>query len=171
MGLEGNVHQGLHGEAFVYALACAAGLCSAKPFPDFDGVDWQIGHPGPRGTRRSPKIEVQVKTWSNPVEKDGHWQYRLRAPHYNSLAGSNLQVPRFLALVIVPQRRADYARCDAESMRLSRAGYWLSLADREEIPEGDDPTRTVAVAVPKRQLLTVETLSALVDGDLTAATI
>ena len=55
-------HQGLHGEGYIFALACAAGLLASRPILDVDGVDWMIGSPGPLGTARSPKIEVQVKT-------------------------------------------------------------------------------------------------------------
>ncbi|BCB87390.1 hypothetical protein Psuf_047030 [Phytohabitans suffuscus] len=59
---------------------------------DLDGVDWQIAHPGPRGTARSPKIELQVKSWSNPVLKDGAYRYRLSVDHYNKIAGAGFQV-------------------------------------------------------------------------------
>ncbi|GAA4697846.1 DUF4365 domain-containing protein [Phytohabitans rumicis] len=171
MPLENRVHQGLHGEAFIYALASAAGLCSARPAPDYDGIDWQIAHPGPKGALRSPKIELQVKTCSAPVERDDCWRYRLLVRHYNLLAGPGFQVPRHLALVIVPESAEHYAHCGPESMLLSHAGYWLSLADHEVLPEDDESPKTVAILVPKRNLLTVETLSALVSGDLKGATI
>ncbi|WP_436523768.1 hypothetical protein [Actinoplanes sp. HUAS TT8] len=59
-----NVHQGLHGEGFIQALACAGGFTTARANLDIDGVDLQIASAGPRGTVRSPKIEVQVKSVS-----------------------------------------------------------------------------------------------------------
>jgi len=61
-----NVHQGLHGEGFIYALASAGGFVTSRSNLDVDGVDWQIARPGPQGTSRSPKIEIQVKSSSSP---------------------------------------------------------------------------------------------------------
>jgi hypothetical protein len=78
--LNRNVHQGLHGEGFIHALACAAGFTTARMNLDLDGVDWQIAHPGPRGTTRSPKIEMQVKSTSAPLVKDGVIHQRLDDP-------------------------------------------------------------------------------------------
>jgi hypothetical protein len=77
VALNTHVHQGLHGEGFVFALACAAGLNTTKTVLDVEGVDWQVGYPGPRGTVRHPKIEFQVKSWSEPIVKGDHFRYRL----------------------------------------------------------------------------------------------
>jgi hypothetical protein len=75
-------HQGLHGEGYIFAMACTAGLLASRPILDMDGVDWLIGSPGPMGTARSPKIEVQIKTWSRPVSDGDSWGYRLSTPHF-----------------------------------------------------------------------------------------
>jgi hypothetical protein len=137
---------------------------------DLDGVDWQIGHPGPRGRARSPKIEVQVKSTSAPSIKDGVIHHRLDVAHYNHLAGEGFQVPRFLSVVIVPPAAEHYAVCTGENMRLSTAAYWLSLADRETLPTETGGPASVIVKVPLRNLLTVDTLSCLLAGDLGGAT-
>ena len=60
----------------------------------------------------------------------------------------------------VPADPEGYAVCDSACMKLSTAAYWTSLADREPVP--DDGQRTVVVPVPRRNLLTVETLQTLV---------
>ncbi len=169
MALQANVHQGLHGEGFICAMACAAGFTISKMNLDLDGVDWQIAYPGPKGTARSPKIEMQVKSWSNPVLEEGTFKYRLPVQHYNQIAGTGFQLPRFLALVVVPAEAGKYAVCDYESMKLGMAAYWLSLADQEVKPLGENDPKTIAVAVPQRHFLTVDTLSALLSGDLDGA--
>lgn len=160
-----NVHQGLHGEGFVHALACAAGFTTSRMNLDLDGVDWQIAHPGPRGTTRSPKIEIQVKSASAPLVKNGAIHHRIDVAHFNHLAGPGFQIPRFLAVVIVPADVEHYALCSAEHMRLSTAAYWLSLANRETLPTGAGDPKSVVVAVPMRNLLTVDALGRLLDGD------
>ena len=45
-------------------MASSAGYLASRPTLDVDGVDWLVPHPGTLGFVRSPKIEVQVKTWS-----------------------------------------------------------------------------------------------------------
>lgn len=161
-----NVHQGLHGEGFVHALACAGGFTTSRMNLDHDGVDLQVACPGPRGTIRSPKIEFQIKSSSRTEVKGDALHHRLKAKHFNHLAGPGFQVPRFLALVIVPSDVGRYAICTEEVMRLSTAAYWLSLAEQDEVPSGPDERKTVAVRIPRRNLLTVESLSSLLTGDL-----
>jgi len=55
-------------------------------------------------------------------------------------------------------------------MKLGMAAYWLSLADQDVKPAGDDDPKSIEVGVPRRNLLTVETLSALLSGHLDGAT-
>lgn len=103
-GMNSRLHQGHHGEGFVFAMASSAGLLISRPSLDIDGIDWLIGFPGQLGTVRSPKIEVQVKSWS-------------------------------------------------------------TLADRPILPATQNEAKTVVVAVPRSNLLTPDTLKALVAGD------
>lgn len=62
-----------------------------------------IASPGTMGTVRSPKIEVQVKTWSRPADDAESWVYRLKRRHFNALAGPGFIVPRYLIVVFVPE--------------------------------------------------------------------
>lgn len=160
MPLTAQQHQGLHGEGFLFAMASAAGLLASKPSIDVDGIDWLIGHPGPLGTARSPKIEIQVKTWSRPQGDDQAWQYRLARGHFNALAGPGFDLRRYLILVIVPADASAFAVCDADCMKVRHAAYWVSLADRELCPTGPDDPASVAVLVPRRNRLTPDALVA-----------
>jgi hypothetical protein len=94
--LQRNVHQGVHGEGFVFALASAAGLTTSKTLPDVDGIDWQIAYPGPKGTVRSPRIEMQVKSSSNPQVEDNAFKHRLSVKHHNAIAGPGFKYHGFL---------------------------------------------------------------------------
>jgi hypothetical protein len=165
MGMTLRQHQGHHGEGFVFAMASSAGLLISRPSLDIDGVDWLIGFPGQLGTVRSPKMEVQVKSWSVPEGDEDAWAYRMRLRHYNALAGGGFEVRRYLVLVIVPADVAGYATCEHDAMRVSHAAYWTSLADRPVLPGGENDSKTVVVPVPRSNLLTPETLKALVAGD------
>lgn len=165
MTITAQVQQGLHGEGFVFAMACSAGLNVSRPSLDIDGVDWLIGYPGQLGTVRSPKIEVQVKTWSAPSGDSTSLLYRMKVGHHNALAGANFALRRYLILVTVPEVSGEYAICDHEAMRLGHAAYWVSLEKEPILPIGADEARTVVVAVPRANLLTMETLLSLVAGE------
>ncbi|HEX5542357.1 MAG TPA: DUF4365 domain-containing protein [Micromonospora sp.] len=188
MPLTAQQHQGLHGEGFVFAMASAAGLLASRPTIDVDGIDWLIAHPGPLGQLRSPKIEIQVKTWVLPrarlvkptarkrpsasmaaaspvVRSDGAWSYRMAVPHFNQLAGPGFAIRRYLVLVIVPESPGQYALCGFEDMRLGHAAYWVSLADESPMSVGPGEPKTLTVSVPRGNLLTPQTLLALVRGD------
>jgi hypothetical protein len=134
MPLTVQQRQGLHGEGFIFALASAAGLIASKPVLDVDGVDWEIGYPGPIGSCRSPRIDVQVKTWSEPVADGRVWRYRMPVAQFNALAGTGFTVPRYLVLVTVPPESREYATCEPAVMRLRRAAYWTSLAEQDLLP-------------------------------------
>jgi hypothetical protein len=152
-------HQGYFGESFVRVLVSAAGLIAGQQDVDHTGVDFTIDFPGTRGTARFPKIEAQVKSWSSPKGTDAHWHYPMDVNHYNNLAGGGFSVPRYLFLVVVPADVREFAHVDETSMRLSHCGYWASLYD---LPELDPATQQhVTVHVPKRNVLTVNGLRAL----------
>lgn len=159
MGLDPNQHQGLFGESFVRVLASAAGLIVSRPELDADGCDFTISHKGPSGATRHPKIDVQVKSWSQPICSDRHWKYRMRGRHFNELAGTDFALPRFLVLVIVPEDCANYATTRHDVAELKHAAYWLSLQDRQ--PVNGAPEAKIPVDVPVDNLLTVDTLRTL----------
>ncbi|GAA4693950.1 DUF4365 domain-containing protein [Phytohabitans rumicis] len=151
--------QGYFGESFVRVLASAAGLVAGKQDIDVTGVDFSIDFPGSRGTTRYPKIEVQVKSWSNPAGSADAWHYQMTADHFNDLAGPGFQVPRYLFLVIVPADAATYADADQRELRLRHCGYWASLADHTPVDAAQ--RHRVAVHVPRRNRLTVRALRSL----------
>src|SRR5437879_4773062 len=126
MALDPRQHQGHFGENFVRVLAAAAGLVTMRPELDVTGVDLLIGYKGMRGRIRHPLIEVQVKSWARPRAKwaEGHWKYRMNTPHFNDLAGTDFGLPRFLALVIVPDDWRQYAVNKTDLLELRHCAYW-----------------------------------------------
>jgi hypothetical protein len=152
-------HQGYFGECFVRVLAGAAGLIAGQQDIDVTGVDFSFDLPGNRGTTRYPKIEAQVKSWTNPRGDADAWHYPMRARNFNDLAGSGFQVSRYLFLVLVPADQTLFAEVDTEMLRLRHCGYWVSLADRQ--PLDFESQQTTTVYVPRRNVLTVSALREL----------
>jgi hypothetical protein len=93
------------------------------------------------------------------------WAYRLSTRQFNALAGRGFDLRRFLIMVTVPDAASRFAVCDADCMRLHHAAYWVSLADQELLADGPGAPASVAVRVPRRNLLTPTTLRALVAGE------
>lgn len=151
--------QGYFGECFVRVLASAAGLVAGKLDVDVTGVDFSFDFPGSRGTTRYPKIEAQVKSWSHPGGTADMWHYEMTVNHFNELAGTGFGVPRYLFVVVVPVEPTGYAEADVDMLRLRHGGYWVSLANREQIK--GTRQKSITVQVPKCNLLTVATLRAL----------
>lgn len=159
MRFEKHNRQGYFGECFVQALTSAAGLIAGEYKRDFFGVDYVIGWPDERSGVRYPKIEVQVKSWHTPRGDPEYWHYRMKARHYNGLAGGPDQVSRFLFLVIVPVDAGDYAHAEPQALLLRHCAYWASFAGQARIDEQVQQTTTVRV--PKQNLLTVHELQRL----------
>ena len=162
--LDRNNRQGWYGECFARMLAAAAGYGVAKPEPDLAGIDFHIV--GMTEVEDDyPLAKVQVKSWSAPQGDDFAWRYRgLTETQFNVLAGRRT-VPAFLFLIVVPTDARDYAHADAERLHLGYAAYWMSLADKQKFP-APSTERRVTLAVPRKNLLTVESLTALCEGSV-----
>jgi hypothetical protein len=163
--LDRNNHQGWYGECFVQVLAAAAGFGVAKPYPDVAGIDFHIVAADEVGDDYSI-AKVQVKSWSAANGDDIAWHFRLTEKHFNALAGTPA-VPAFLFLIVVPTDKREYASADPRQMSLSHAGYWASLAGRPRIANPSS-TRHVPIVVPRRNLLTVASLTTLLRPDSVA---
>jgi Domain of unknown function (DUF4365) len=162
--LHRNNRQGWYGECFVQLLAAAAGFGIAKPQPDVAGIDLHIV--GLSEIEDDyPLAKIQVKSWSAPEGDDRAWNFRgLTEKQFNVLAGRRT-VPVFLFLVVVPPNARDYAHADSEGLQLCYAAYWKSLANEPKIPNAST-RRKVRVAVPRENLLTVESLTTLCAGSV-----
>jgi hypothetical protein len=167
--LEQNRHQGYFAEAFIASIAAAAGLDVFLPRLG-DKADLQVYTPGPNGTSGSRQICVQVKSWSTGrLSPDGFFHYPLEVSAYNHLAGDN-DVRHYLALCMMPRQVHLYADAQHSRLNLKRAAYWLSLKGME-INRSLSETSTKVVHVPKRNLLTPETIRALVERDELSAVV
>lgn len=158
-----NVHQGYFAEGLVASIAAAGGLDVALPRVA-ERIDLMVFRAGPNGTSGSRQINLQVKSWSTgTVNEDGHFHYPLKVPAFNYLASSDHDVRHYLVLCLVPRDPTLYADAQHDQLKLSNAAYWMSLRDHEPNPAlPADSSKTVLV--PRSQLLTVDTMNALVDG-------
>src|SRR5207237_680676 len=110
--------------AFLLAVAAAAGCSAAKPSVDNDSIDWTLSN---RMTH-SPKLDVQLKCTVLEALADGNFHYELKKKNYDDLI-IDVSSPRILVLVIVPEPIEDWMHQTAEHLILRRCAYWISLAE------------------------------------------
>lgn len=167
---QANLLQGYYGEGFVASIAAAAGLDVKWPRLGV-ATDMGIYTRGPNGTSSSRQITVQVKSWSTGgLSADGTFHYPLPVRAFNALAGDDHDVRHYLVLCIVPGDAIDYADPTHDRLKLLQAAYWHSLRDEDPDPTLN-PESTKTVYVSSKNLLTPQTLRALVDRNEAGAVV
>lgn len=147
--------------AYVCALAAHAGLNRGEFSVDDDSIDITFqakGNFGP-GRRRSPIIQVQLKCSSQGVISDGFIKFPLKIKNYNELRGDDVVVPRYLAVLLVPEDLAQWIANNDDHIALFKSCHWLSLRHHGST----DNEFSVTVDVPIAQRLTSATLWEMMD--------
>jgi len=147
--------------AYVCALAAHAGLNRGDFRVDDDSIDITFqarGDFGP-GRRRSPMVQVQLKCSSQDMIADGVIKFPLKIKNYNDLRGDEVVVPRYLAVLLVPDDVQQWIANHDDHIALFKSCHWLSLRDY-----GPTENETsVTVDIPLAQRLTSETLWQMMD--------
>lgn len=123
--------------AFARAVAASAGINITNVEVDDDSVDIGFAARGfiGGGTRRSPKLDAQLKcTHGPPPTPTTPASYQLKKKNYDDLKDQNLHVPRILIVLFVPQNNNDWLSVDNNTTILKNAAYWKSLRGMEDIP-------------------------------------
>jgi hypothetical protein len=144
-------------DAFIRAVAAAAGYAVSKPSVDDDSIDWQIAATGGQGTTRSPRLELQLKCRTNLNVLADAFRLPLEVKNFNDLVPENVMVPRILVLVIVPSTISDWVTLTHDALVLRNSAYWVSL--RGKNPSENAETETVGI--PRSQHFDVTSLSTM----------
>ncbi|MEY4577307.1 MAG: hypothetical protein RL701_2010 [Pseudomonadota bacterium] len=120
------------GQAYVRAISHAAGFFvqEANRAMDADGVDLTLFARGAGGTVRSPRLELQLKTTASIASLSAGAEdlpFDLEIKNYDELRSEDVQVPRILVVVSVPQDIADWVKSSEQELTLQHCGYWTTL--------------------------------------------
>lgn len=146
--------------AYMYALGAHAGLNPGNLIVDDDSVDLLFQGKGYKAKIRNPQIQLQLKCTSSANVIDGVLKFALKKKNYDDLRGENVVVPRYLAVLIVPDNTDDWIKQGEEYMSLYKTCYWYSL---RQLPESSNRS-SVTVAIPLEQRLTTTSLLKLMDA-------
>ena len=102
-------------------------------------------------------LYVQLKTTYSRheyKEKDDIIKYKLKSKNYNDLCkpSTNLTI---LALLILPKDKAEWVIQTEEELKVKHCMYWLYLKNKKF----SKCVSSVTVDIPKRQILSAETLN------------
>lgn len=145
--------------AYLRAVAAAAGFAVYKPEPDIDKADWGIAAPSARGTFRSPRLEAQLKCTSQDVVKEDHIAFSVDLETFDNLRDETLMVPKILIVVVVPPNVSDWLIHSEERLALHRCGYWVCLSGQPPSTNQSDET----IHIPRNQQFTVKALTEMME--------
>jgi Domain of unknown function (DUF4365) len=155
--MDRNAHKEEFSYAYIHAVAAAAGYscANATRLVDLEGIDITITALGFLGTRRCPRIDLQVKCTSRTdIVHDDCIKYPLEVPAYKKLIFDDPTIPYFLVVVLVPDSLEDWLIHSENELLLRHCGYWKSLAGEPETRNTDN----ITVQVPRTNLFTPEAL-------------
>lgn len=144
--------------AYVAALAAHAGLNRGDYRVDDDSVDVTFTGKVPAGTIRNPQIQLQLKCTFQDYITKGVLTYPLKLKNYNDLRGSNVVVPRYLAVLVVPEDTSDWVLHEPSCVALHNLCFWASLRNA---PATTNET-SVSIHIPVAQRLTTGTLTSMI---------
>lgn len=146
--------------AYICALAAHAGLNKGKFDVDDDSIDIIFQHKGHIGGHlRSPQIQLQLKCTSQDLVNGEVIKFPLSRKNYDDLRGEDFIVPRYLAVLVVPDDIKEWVQHNDNHIALFNSCYWISLRNAEPT----DNAVSVTVEVPLEQKLTSETLRSMIN--------
>jgi hypothetical protein len=162
--LEGIQWQGHYAEAYVRAVAAAAGFICTKP--DLDSghkVDWLIAAAGDDETTREPKLDVQVKSTVQARLATGASQFTFDRDLYAWAIKPQplLYHPRVVVLVQLPDDPRAWMDQADEQLTVRHCAYWTSLRGHGALAETQG---SVSVQFARDRKFDVAGLVALMAG-------
>lgn len=141
--------------AFVQAIASAAGLTISAQEPDVESVDFTLGRPD----KASPRLDLQLKCSASTEVRDGVIPFSIPVKNYDELRHGDRMVPCILVVVLVPDPPSEWLELNDEQMLLRHCAYWKSLEGAASVDAAENTT----VYVPVEQQFSVEAVHRLLD--------
>lgn len=143
--------------AFIRALAAQAGHNIGEFEVDDDSIDILFTSKTTGTKFRSPQINVQLKCTSSHTCDGEKLTFRLKRKNYDDLRGSDILVPRYLAVLVVPESDDDWIEQGDSGILLNGECYWYSLRHHEETTV----VGKITIHIPAKQRLTKASLTNL----------
>jgi hypothetical protein len=147
--------------AYIHAVAARCGMSCA--FRDFDyGIDVTLRHIKDREGRHVESgygLDIQAKSTTRAAVGETDVAYDMEVKAYEDLRDPEVEFPRILVLLVLPEDEVEWLGLTEEHLLLRRCAYWLNL-------HGAAPTdnkNTVRVFVPRANVFSPEALGQIVE--------
>ena len=148
--------------SYLRAIAAQAEITFELRDRDEDGKDADLSKltTNDDGDPFNAEFSVQLKATCSPKtysETDTTIKYALKAKNYNDLCkkGTNIII---LALLVLPEDKSEWVTQSWEELVLKKCMYWASFVGKPLT----DNTSTITVEIPKKNLLTAQTLTDMI---------
>ena len=145
-------------KAYIEAIAAQIGLNPSKPAVDDDSIDICLEGKGFTGGKiRNPRIDIQLKCTSQNIINGNSIKFPLKLKNYNDLRGENVAAPRYLMLLVVPDKTEKWTHFTNNALILFNNCYWTSIRHKPEV----NNTTNVTIEFSIEQKVTTESLMEL----------
>jgi hypothetical protein len=154
-----NHRQEAISRADVQAVAARCGLSWSTPSPDY-GIDLTLNDIEISGDRRIEsgyKLDLQVKSTTDPFSAGQPLHYDLSTDAYDTLRAVQPGCPRLLVVLLLPADEALWITQTEDALILRHAAYWISLRGHPRTRN----RRSIRIALPRAQIFSVEALQGL----------
>ncbi len=145
--------------AYIAAIASVVGCAVEGEDVDIDSGDVTLLRRKPGTVVRSPRLILQVKATTQNCIGETTVSHQLEARTYTDLAAVNLQVPKILVVVALPENVETWTTHSELQLALRKCGYWLSLKGAPSI--GAQQSKTVHL--PRDQAFDAMALDGIFD--------
>lgn len=163
-----NLRQEALSRAYVRAVAARAGVICGGVENDlgFDLLLRSVEAHDQQLWDSGAQLDVQLKSTTCAELRETEVAYDLDARAYNILRQENINRPRILMLLVLPEDENECLSQTEEALILRRCAYWTSFRGAEP----STSRSTVRVLIPRANVFSVESLQALMNrargGDL-----
>jgi hypothetical protein len=158
-----HIEEGLS-RAYVQVIASRAGISIGTPQLDYgiDGTFSKIQIINKRRIESGFKLDYQLKSSISWELSNNHVIYDIEAKTYNDIiyrSRESRAVPIILILMCLPRNSSEWLENSEDHLLLRKCSYWMTLT-------GDftDNFRSVRIKIPREQILTPGSLSALLES-------
>jgi hypothetical protein len=156
-----NLRQEALSRTYVRAIAARAGVICGGTENDlgFDLLLRSVEIHEQQYWDSGPQLDVQLKSTTRAEFRENSIVHDLEVRAYNLLRQENVNRPRILVLLVLPEDESEWLTQSEEALILRRCAYWASL-------RGAEPSTahtTVRIKIPRANVFSVESLQALID--------
>lgn len=141
-------------KAYLNALAANSGvIVSDRGDQDFDGIDLTLSI----SDDKKRTVEVQLKSTTIMIEKNGLLKYDIKVKNHNNLCADNV-LPTMLLLLILPEDRNEWVKYSVDELTLKNSLYWKDYSTEKQSSNNNKKR----ISIPNDQIVTESNLSDII---------